>query len=61
MDRLILDARTFLVAARAVGLSVGAAGDCLSVRGPKGAAGLVHLLAERKPGWLPWHNGGTTS
>src|SRR5437016_2109718 len=48
MDRLALDARTLLVAARAVGLTVGATSACLSVRGPKGAVGLAALLLERK-------------
>jgi hypothetical protein len=52
MDRLTLDARTLLVAARAVGLSIDAAGDHLTVRGPKGAAALARLLVERKPDML---------
>src|SRR5438552_208180 len=48
MERLILDARTLLVAARAVGLAIDADGDRLSVRGPKGAAELAHLLVAHK-------------
>jgi hypothetical protein len=52
MDRLILDARTLLVAARAVGLAVAADGDRLSVSGPRGAAGLARLLLEQKTGIL---------
>jgi hypothetical protein len=52
MDRLTLDARTLLVAARAVGLVVAAGGDRLSVSGPRGAAGLARLLLEQKAGIL---------
>jgi hypothetical protein len=52
MDSLILDARTLLIAARSVGMSVDVADDRLLVRGPKGAAGLARLLVERKPNIL---------
>jgi hypothetical protein len=48
MDRLILDAPTLLIAARAVGLAVAARDGRLVVTGPRGAAGLARLLLERK-------------
>jgi DNA adenine methylase len=48
MVGLRLDPSTLLVAARAVGLAVAADGDRLSVRGPKGAAGLVHLVLKHE-------------
>jgi hypothetical protein len=48
MDGLTLDTRTLLVAARAVGLAVAADDGRLVVKGPKGAAGLVRLIQERK-------------
>jgi hypothetical protein len=48
MDRLALDARTLMVAARAAGLVVVADGDRLCVRGPRIAAGLARLLIDHK-------------
>jgi hypothetical protein len=48
MDGMTLDARTLLIAARAVGLVVTAVGSSLAVHGPKGAAPLATLLLSRK-------------
>jgi hypothetical protein len=48
VDRVTLDVRTLLVAARAVGLVVAAEGDRLSVHGPKGAVGLARLVLGQK-------------
>jgi hypothetical protein len=45
---LNLDAKTLIVAARAVGLVVTVHADRLRVRGPRAAWRLVDLLAERK-------------
>jgi hypothetical protein len=53
VDRLAIDARTLLVAARAVGLAVAADGDRVRVHGPKTAAGLARLLIEHKAAVLP--------
>jgi hypothetical protein len=53
MDRLTIDARTLLVAARAVGLAVAADGDRLRVHGPKHAADLARILIEHKAAVLP--------
>src|SRR5262245_28741729 len=52
MDRLMLDAPTLLVAARAVGLAVARDGDRLSVNGPTAAGDLARLLLEHKAGIL---------